>query len=668
MKPFWKQQSSPEGEPEPGEDLSAPQKKRKGIRRPAAVRTWAGRVLFLLGPFINLLMVEVLNERNPFTNLNAEEWALNLALYVLLYAVLWLILGRKRRAAAAVTLFCFVFGLVNHYVIRFRGKILFPQDILSWQTAANVATNYDYTPDAWMWGALAICMIYLLLVWLVIAPEKQRGGFPKQRHIPEVLLGVASAAYVYAFFFSPWLPTVGMNTQQWKTQSNGFLLNFSIALRYSAVEEPEDYSTENLLSLIASRDGVEVDTMEPVTDTNVSSSLTAEAQDYDSDPDETITPTNIICIMDETFTDLSIFERLETNEDACAFYHSLQENTIKGWMYSPVTGGGTATVEYEFLTGNSYTFLPEGTVAYSLYLKDGQPSLCSWAETLGYTTTAFHPYYSSGWNRPMVYTYMGFDQQIYTTDLTNKRFVRGYVSDAFDFQTVEELTAEQNANGQKCFVFNVTIQNHGGYAQSWSNLKREIEPSEALAGEDDTTAQFLNLMNATDEALEELISYYSSIDEPTIICFFGDHQGKIDTEVYEELYGKELDDRTVEEVELQYVTPFFIWANYDIEEAQDVMISTNYLGVLMAMQTNLPLSGYQQFLAELYEELPVINPIAYIDADGNVIENEEDLTEKQQEYLSVYENFSYYSLFKRDGDSTVDEFFFYCGALKNAED
>lgn len=657
-------EQEPREAPEPGpeeEQEQEQQKKRFSLtaEQKKALRLWASRVLFWLGPLINLLMVEVLNERNPFTNLNLEEWVMNLALYAVVYGLLWLVLGRRRRTAATASVLLFLFGLVNHYIIRFRGKILFPQDILSWRTAANVAGTYDFKPDNWMYGAAAILAAYLLLIAFVMVPQKRREGFPKQRHIPEIAIGVASVGYLIAFFFTPWLPAVGIKTQQWNTQCNGFLLNFSIALRYSRVEQPEGYSLTALSDLIDGLTEAQAETdstMTPIQDYNFTSFQQAEPVEFDSNPDETVTPTNIICIMDESFADMSVFDRLDVSGDTMPFLHSLQENTIKGWMYSPVTGGGTATVEYEFLTGNSQTFLPNGTVAYDLYVKDEQPSLCAWAKALGYSTTAFHPYYSSGWNRPVVYAAMGFDEQIYTTDLTNKQFVRGYVSDAFDFQTLREITERQNANGEKSFIFNVTIQNHGGYTQSWSNLPRYLTVGEEQAGEDDSTEQFLDLMRSTDDALEELIEYYASIDEPTIIVLFGDHQGSLGTATYQALYGKELGERTTTEVEQQYVTPFLIWANYDIAEAQDVMISTNYLGSLMIQQTNLPMTGYQRFLADLYQELPVINLVGYIDKDGIVSDDAGGLTEHQRALLLEYEYLSYYSLFQRD--DAIKPFFY----------
>ena len=95
--------------------------------------------------------------------------------------------------------------------------------------------------------------------------------------------------------------------------------------------------------------------------------------------------------MNESFADLTIFEGLELEEDPTPFLHSMTENTIKGWMYSPVTGGGTASVEFEYLTGFSTLFQPPHTVAYQLYVEEGMPSLAALAGSQGYETHRFPP-------------------------------------------------------------------------------------------------------------------------------------------------------------------------------------------------------------------------------------------------------------------------------------
>ena len=85
-----------------------------------------------------------------------------------------------------------------------------------------------------------------------------------------------------------------------------------------------------------------------------------------------IRPVNVIVIMNESLSDLSVLPGVESNTDAMPFLRSLTENTIKGYAYSSVFGGTTANSEYEFLTGNTTAFLPAGTVPYHLYVGQGR--------------------------------------------------------------------------------------------------------------------------------------------------------------------------------------------------------------------------------------------------------------------------------------------------------
>jgi hypothetical protein len=280
------------------------------------------------------------------------------------------------------------------------------------------------------------------------------------------------------------------------------------------------------------------------------------------------------------------------------------------------------------------------------------PSLISWAKELGFETTTFHPYEASGWNRVEVYNDFGADNQLYNTDVEDPQYVRNYISDACDFDVLKSITEKEG----KQFIFNVTMQNHGGYKQGWFNLEEDVILTGDLSGVSEYTQQYLALMKETDRALEDLLTYYSTVDEPTLIVLFGDHQGNLSDWMYERMYGKTLDELNMAEVEQQYITPFFIWANYDIEEAQDVMISTNYLGALLGQVSNYPTTPYMDFLAELYESLPVVNRVGYVTADGQVVESKEELPEDIQELLGQYETLSYYNLFQRNED--IDQSFF----------
>ena len=155
-------------------------------------------------------------------------------------------------------------------------------------------------------------------------------------------------------------------------------------------------------------------------------------------------------------------------------------------------------------------------------------------------------------------------------------------------------------------------------------------------------------MQESDKAIQELIEHYSASDETTMIVFFGDHQPPLGNDFYEELYGKPLDQRTTEEVLQQYETPFFIWANYDIPEAEGVRISANYLSVLTRQLANLPLSGFDGMLAQLMEVLPVATTVGYVTSDGTVYESPEDLPADIRTKYEEYRLMAYNYLFDED--------------------
>ncbi len=570
---------------------------------------WMSRLIFLLGPWASFWMVEILNGNDVFSDLYAWQVLMNLIWYYIWFALCRLVLGRRRRAAALAAGSCFLVGLVNHYVLRFRGRILFPADLSAWRTAANVADAFDFSIDLEMQEAMILLTAYLFCV-LFCVPQRRRDKLP--RPLAGGLLAVIGG-YCFIFFGTEALPALGIYTQQWVTQANGFLLNFTVAMRYSSVDKPDDYSHEQVLELMEEYPGTE------------------------GDP-EAVQPVNLIVIMNESFADMTIFDSLEASEDPTPFLHSLEENTIRGWMYSPVTGGGTASVEFEYLTGFATVFQPPHTVAYQLYTEEGMPSLAALAGSQGYESTAFHPYQSSGWNRPIVYSNMRFDHQLYQEDVENPYLIRRYISDRSDYETLYQIT--DRAQGDKQFIFNVTMQNHSGYAQGWNNLDRSITLSYEQKDADPTAEQYLSLMRESDDALRELIAHYSASQEPTMIVLFGDHQPPLKNAFYEQLYGKKLSERTTQELLQQYAVPFFIWTNYDIEEQKDVAISPNFLGVLTAQLAGLPLTGYMNFLAQLYEVLPVITPVGFLTAQGEFL-TEEELDETQRAWFMTYETLNY---------------------------
>ena len=582
-------------------------------------------LIFAAGPFISYAFVEIMECNNPFLLLNAEAILLNFGLYISLFLTVWLISGKIRFSCRASSGFCFAWGVANHYVYIFRGRAIFPCDLLSLRTAGNVAGGYNYAPDSYLISGIVIFIAYMVLTHFI--PKERKRTFPGWKLF--TVCAASAAAFLFVFFGTNFLQDTEIYVQQWNTTQNGFFLNFAAAVRYSFVTAPDGYSSEAAAQIAA--------------DSEVSSA------DSTGTSSETVTkPQNLIVIMNESFADMTMYSGLQFSEDPTPFLHTLtgSDNTISGMMFSPVTGGGTANVEFEYLTGASLSFLPSETVAYQLYMYNGAQSLVSRAAAMGYHTIAFHPYDASGWNRTSVYKWLGFDEQHYEDSVEDPEYIRKYISDSSDYKQIYKWTDETE---EPVFLFNVTIQNHSGYSQGWENLSPNVSLTEGGLMED---TQYLSLMHRSDEALKELISHYENSDENTMIVFFGDHQPPLSDHFFRTAYGKSLESRTTQEVMEEYEVPFFIWANYDIPEKQDVKISSNFLGVLTAQEAGFTLSGYESFLSGVMDRLPVITTSGIISSDGQSYQRSTELNAEQQELYRRYSYLSYNYLFDKSGRLT----------------
>ncbi len=382
---------------------------------------------------------------------------------------------------------------------------------------------------------------------------------------------------------------------------------------------------------------------------------------------------NLICIMNETYSDLRVLGQLSTNKDYMPFTRSLTKNTIKGNLYMPVTGAGTSNSEFEFLTGNTIAFLTAGSNAYELYIKSQLPSLAYTLASQNYSRSALHVYYRTSWQRDVNYPLLGFErfdsiESFIDNEVIdeyrngNKSFyafqeavnaqypvenvlLRRFVSDNFDYKLLEKMYEERDTS-KPFFVFNVTMQNHGSYDSSYTNFDQQIK----LTSADEyypAANRYLSLIYESDQAFKNLVEYFSKVKEPTIILMFGDHQPNIETEFVESLLGDEISKLSIEQSQKRFITPFIIWANYNIEESYIDKMSSNYLSTLLLQTAGLQTTKYNDYLSALYRYIPVIDSSGYITAEDEyyTFDQKSDYTD----LLEGYEKIQYNNLFDTIG-------------------
>lgn len=592
------------------------------------VKRWTRYLIgFAIVPIISFYLMEAF-EHNALAEVRQEAQWFNILIFELIAWTLYLLIGRMTTALRIELALALAFGLTNHYVMAFRSTPFVPWDLLSVRTAASVAQNYDFTPTPRM---IVVTVLFVLLMVAVRVLRKVPRIKLPIRLGSAVLCGLAlclfvntlqqetfqNKHYLYPFLFTP----------AYMTKVNGMAVTFAMDLAYVAVDKPEGYSAEEAqktLEQYGNTDNVFADDEE---NTNDSKNRGEDANNKDLP--------NIIVIMDEAFSDLAVVGDLETNEDYMPFMHKMQQgadHTITGYAQVSVCGGNTANSEFEFLTGNTMSFLPSGSIPYQQYITKDTPSLASYLASLGYETYAQHPYYASGWNREKVYPLLGFEHLNFIDDYANKTYVRKYVSDDADMQHIID-TYENKEDGKPAFIFNVTMQNHGGYTDAFSNLSEDVH---ATNYNSEVLDRYLSLIRLTDQSLEKLVDYFSNVDEKTVIVFFGDHQPSdtVAAQVQDSMLlpGESVPD---EQLRKRYQVPYLVWANYDIDGATQQNTSLNYLSAEVLKAAGVPTDAYQNFLLDLQKSYPVMSAAGRTDA-----------SDADENMLSTYKKLQYYNLFE----------------------
>ena len=293
---------------------------------------------------------------------------------------------------------------------QFRGNEFGYADLKSIGTGLSVAGKYNYSINQ---QCAYVILVSIIFITLVLKFKVKFKNIIPMRIIAFLLMVISGLIIIYN--------SIGVITETWEqkgTYRNGYLMNFVLQIRDSHIAKPEGYSADAIkeLEIQYLSPNVESNEFVPSADSNASLSETSNNVNSDNNAmsdnnaisDNNVMPDNnamadnnvmsdnsssasieegsvnsseilnagkndsyveaekptIIAIMNESFADLSVLGEFATNFELTPFMNSLKENTIKGYALASVYGAKTPNSEWEFLTGNSMAFLPEGSVVY----------------------------------------------------------------------------------------------------------------------------------------------------------------------------------------------------------------------------------------------------------------------------------------------------------------
>ena len=528
------------------------------------------------------------------------EWTLVAVLMLGSY----FLLSRRAIVPAVLAFALWVVGVAEHFVITFKSMPIAPGDLSALSTAAAVAgSGYTYTLTPYCLYGLVFALLALLVCRVVGAMRPLKAERTRKRLIVNVLVGVVLlGGFVAHVTLVDYYNTLGIQVYTWRPLESyyreGFLPSFISGAQTIKPPRPKGYSVSHGRDLVTTYAKAYDKTAK-----NDANRAAAVKQFSDQKP-------TVITIMNETFSDLSIYDNLHANYQGPRFFKSLSDTLQRGRLYVSAYGGGTANTEFEYLTGNSMANLGSGVYPYTIYNLSRTPNLAAQFKKLGYKTTAMHPNHGTNWNRANVYQDFGFDQFLTINDFQGAETLRNMVTDR---ATYDKILSMLRSDSTPQFIFDVTMQNHSGYDTGLIPADKQVNYT--IDGVSDPEVnEYLALIEQSDQALEYFVNQLRELDRPVILVFFGDHQPFFPSKFNDAWFTGE-DEAT--HAERLWQTDYIIWANYDVAGRDQVStaddLSTNFLGSTLLDLIGAPLTNYEKAHLSLRASMPAINATGYED-------------------------------------------------------
>lgn len=545
-----------------------------------------------------------------FYRIPANSFGFSVGLLAAILLSLYLLGQRHGGGMILVPVACCILGIAEHFVMTFKGEAILPSDILALGTAMEVSEGYEFTFTAGIVTSLALLEVSLGLLSLIR---------PRKLSAP-ALVFPAIAGNLCAFLLVSVISLLGFSSidleqalnfgfDRWQPictyVSQGFITSFTEMVNELPIDKPEGYTSDEAKN-------IEQELVAAYDSTYGSSEQRAAAVAQFNE----IKPT-VVAVMNESFTDLSCFEQLQAaGYFGPTFYNSLPDTLVRGTMLASVAGGGTANSEFEFLTGATTAFVGVGKIPYQLYQMSDVDSLAKDLKELGYVATAMHPQNPVNYHRDKIYQQLGFGDFLSIDDFGDAPYYHYGVCDYVTYDKILELL---RTNEAPQFIFDVTMQNHGGY--EIGSVPAEDLTNYWVEGASENTNAMLNTyltcINASDRDLEYFINELRNIGRPVVLVFFGDHQPSIASSLNDELYPQE---DTASHAFRIHQSTYFVWANYEIAGNNELnvydTVGANEIAAITLNKIGAPLTDYQKALLATRSDVPTINVAGYLGADG----------------------------------------------------
>lgn len=301
--------------------------------------------------------------------------------------------------------------------------------------------------------------------------------------------------------------------------------------------------------------------------------------------------------MNESYADLSKLPNVTYSQNPMEIINDMKNNEdifICGKLVSPVLGGGTSLPEFEVLTGLTSYYLEQQIYPYTSYINGNMNSIVREFNKNNYTTIGIHTNTRTFYNRYNIYQFLGFEKTIFEEDIDKPEYKGNYISDN---EAANQIIKAFETNGKNKFIFAVTMQNHMKYLnKDYDKYDVDISSDALTKTEIQELKNYIQGVVDANKMYKKIADYLKTKEEPTILIMFGDHLPLLG-DSYCSTYKK----NNLSYIEY-FLTPYIVWANYDIEnEKIPQLLSMSNLGINIMQMANIDIPWYLECFKELYE-------------------------------------------------------------------
>jgi hypothetical protein len=563
---------------------------------------------------------------NPYTPEKYDFWVS----YIVLSMFYILLIGLTKsvfRSTLIISIFSFVFLIINQYRIFVTNEAILPMDFsLLFQATEIGSLTTGYIEKFIQDYFLRFLLLLIVFIQIVLA------SYYTKLKINTLSIRITTIIISLLIIILLFVPISSLqnfylnvllnrkNYNEFKSYSDtityygyyGIVGGMYANILDSQMQKPNDYSKKELEELL--RSGF------PQNNTEIKP--------------------NIICIFSEAFWDINNIDEITFDKNPIQTFYDLKQEGKVIKAISPSYGGMSENVTMELCTGFSMNYFNVGYIPimnyYSKDISKNSPSIVKELKNNGYYSKILFgkDYYSS----ETAFKNMGFND-----------YYNYNIGDLKDEVIIDDIINDlKNKSNSPIFYLAETIENHMPYYIDKMN-NYTINVTSSQKNEDSTNAllSYAQGIHNSVESFNKLYKFIKNFDEPTMIIFIGDHLPFI--------YSNESNDLLMDmdyfntnnkllNLYHKYNTECLILNNYnDNLDYMPEYIGPDGIFTKIINHIGIKSSNLYKWLDSTFNTLPSYN--RYVFQTNNELKTYDDLSNQEKEVYRIKQQMQYYMLF-----------------------